>query len=176
MVVREDVSDRAVFVGLVRDDDVVGGTVQGVGFVEGVLRTPGQLHVRGSDGLFVGIDPGFGGDEGQRLLAGPVFDGRHVFPPCQEQIIVQIGVAEVDAVELAVELGQIFAQREVPQRPVVEPLVARLELIAGGERKGEQREQHHPGTERTPLDRHVEQPLVTAFGSGAGHSRNGLGG
>ena len=102
-------------------------------FVEGVLRAPGQLHVCRGDGLLVGIEPGFGGDEGQRFLAGPVFDGRHVCAAGEQEIFVEIGMAEVDAVELAVEFGQIFPQREVPERPVVEPLIARLELAAGGQ-------------------------------------------
>src|SRR3990167_4692212 len=43
-------------------------------------------------------------------------------------------MAEVDPVELAVEFSQIFAQGEVPQRAVVEALVARLELTAAGQR------------------------------------------
>ncbi len=40
-------------------------------------------------------------------------------------MFVQIGMPEVDAVELAVEFGEILPQREVPQRPIIKPLVAR---------------------------------------------------
>jgi hypothetical protein len=43
-------------------------------------------------------------------------------------------MAEIHAVELAVQLGQVLAQRKVPERAIVKPLVPGFELGAGGER------------------------------------------
>lgn len=83
--------------------------MQGMGSVEGILRAPGQLHVGRSNGLLVGIDAGLSRDERQRFFAGPAFNSRDVLAAGQEEIFVQIGMAEIDTVELTVEFGQILA-------------------------------------------------------------------
>ena len=146
------VAERCVqaVVRLVRDDDIVGGAMQSVRLVEGVLRAPGQLHVGGGNGLLVGIEPGFSGNKGKRLLPRPVLDGRHVCSAGEEEIFIEIRVSEIHPIELAVEFSQILAQREVPQRAIVEPLVARLKVAAGGQREGRRRKQQD-GSQSDPF-------------------------
>jgi hypothetical protein len=115
--------------------------VQGMRFVKRVLRAPGKLHIVGRNGFFVWIEARFGGDEGECFLTCPLLDGRHVLAAGEEQILVQIGVTEVDAVKLTVEFSQVFSKRKIPERPVIEPFVAWFKLAAGGQRTQTQQHQ-----------------------------------
>ena len=91
-----------------------GGAVQGMRFIERILRAPSQLNIGRRNRFLVRIQPGFRRDKRQRLLTSLVLNSRHVVPAGEQQVFVQIRMAEVDTVKLAVEFGQIVPQREAP--------------------------------------------------------------
>ena len=48
----------------------------------------------------------------------------------QQEVLIQIGMAEVDAIEINIKLLQIFTQRNIPEGAIVKPLVPLFELCA----------------------------------------------
>ncbi len=129
--------------GKVRDINIVCGAMEGMGFVEGVLGPPGQFHIVGSDGFFIRRKSGAGGNKPEGFLPRDIFDGRHVGGPGQQKIFVQMGMAEIDPVEIDIEFLQVVPKGEVPEGPIIKPLIPFLELFAAGEWPGGQEQQAH---------------------------------
>jgi hypothetical protein len=54
----------------------------------------------------------------------------HIRRMRQQEVLVEIGMPEVDAIEVNIKLLQIFTQRKVPEGAIVKSLVPLFELCA----------------------------------------------
>ena len=86
--------------------------MKGMRLIKGVLRTPRKFHIGRCDGFFIRWQNRAGGNESERLLPGPVLDRVHIPSMRQQEVLIQIGMAEVDAIEVNIKLLQIFTQRK----------------------------------------------------------------
>ena len=96
--------------------------MKGMRLIKGVLRTPRKFHIGRCDGFFIRWQDRAGGNESLRLLPCPVLDRVHIPSMRQQEVLIQIGMAEVDAIEVNIKLLQIFTQSKVPEGAIVEPL------------------------------------------------------
>jgi hypothetical protein len=151
----EDLPQGGVFIGKIRHVNIVGRPMQRVRFIEGILRLPGQFHVRRGNGFLIRIERWSRRDEPERFLSSLLFNRGYILAPGQQQMLIEIGMPEINAVELNIKLLQIFSQGEVPERSIVEALIPLLELSTAERRESDQGDRHEPSHWYGVLHGHV---------------------
>jgi hypothetical protein len=118
--------------------NVIGGSMKGMRLIKDVLCTPRQFHIGRGDGFFIRGKDRARGDEPECLLPGLVLDRGHVHSMRQQEVLIEIGMPEVDAIEVNIKLLQILTQSKVPEGAIVEPLVPLFKMCARREQACEE--------------------------------------
>jgi hypothetical protein len=78
--------------------------MKGMRLIKGVLRAPRQFHIGRRDGFFIRWQERAGSDEPECLLSGPILDHMHIRRMRQQEAPVEIGMPEVDTIEVNIKL------------------------------------------------------------------------
>ncbi len=152
-VVREQPPVFALFIlDLITGKQVIEAAVEAVRQVEGALRLPDHPGEGRGHLLLVRRDAGGAEDELQDLQAR-LFDLWRVLGA--QQRFGQVRVAEIDPVELTIELGQHARERPVGAAPVLPAVVPRHPLALGRECAHEQAQEERADGEEGVQTCHV---------------------